>query len=82
MASDNGTAPQARLYHMYDRLFEQRNVEQHAFHIIPHLKPNSRIIDVGCGIGSITLDLAQRVPDGFVVGVDHSEGRSASPIKP
>jgi ubiquinone/menaquinone biosynthesis C-methylase UbiE len=32
-----------------------------------------RILDVGCGPGSITVGLAARVPDGEVVGVDVSK---------
>ncbi|KAJ3577080.1 hypothetical protein NPX13_g3487 [Xylaria arbuscula] len=32
-----------------------------------------RILDVGCGPGTITLDFADHVPEGSVVGVDMSE---------
>lgn len=31
-----------------------------------------RILDIGCGEGSITLDLAKKVPQGFAVGLDFS----------
>jgi trans-aconitate 2-methyltransferase len=33
-----------------------------------------RILDLGCGDGSITERLAELVPDGFVLGIDASEG--------
>lgn len=34
------------------------------------IKPNSVILDVGCGPGSITIDLAKRVPLGKVIGIE------------
>jgi SAM-dependent methyltransferase len=34
-----------------------------------------RVLDVGCGPGSITLDLAERVAPGAVVGVDRDDGQ-------
>ena len=38
--------------------------------LLPHLRPGMRLLDVGCGVGSITLDLAELVAPGKVVGVD------------
>ncbi|KAJ5279328.1 methyltransferase type 11 [Penicillium angulare] len=37
--------------------------------IKPHMKP----LDVGCGPGSITLDLATYVPNGTITGIDRKE---------
>lgn len=37
---------------------------------LKYVKPADRILDVGCGPGSITNDLAQYVPQGEVIGVD------------
>ena len=34
------------------------------------VRPDMDILDVGCGPGSITCDLARWVPDGHVIGVD------------
>jgi SAM-dependent methyltransferase len=34
-----------------------------------------RVLDVGCGPGTITAEIARRVPDGDVVAVDSSEAR-------
>ncbi|KXT13336.1 hypothetical protein AC579_6034 [Pseudocercospora musae] len=53
--------------------FSYRSADEHATHLLPYIKPDSRIIDVGCGTGSITLDLARRAPQGFVLGIDYSE---------
>ncbi|OCH91145.1 S-adenosyl-L-methionine-dependent methyltransferase [Obba rivulosa] len=54
------------------RGFSWRTVENSAAYIIPYLKPDMVILDVGCGPGTITLDLANRVPNGRVVGVDNT----------
>jgi len=49
-----------------------RTVENSANFLIPYLDPGSDVLDVGCGPGSITVELAQRVNPGRVVGVDVS----------
>ena len=38
------------------------------------LRGDERILDLGCGDGAITAQLAQLVPHGSVVGIDASEG--------
>jgi trans-aconitate 2-methyltransferase len=38
-----------------------------------HLKGSERVLDVGCGDGRITVEVADRVARGAVVGVDSSE---------
>lgn len=48
-----------------------RTVENSAAHLIPHLRPGSDVLDVGCGPGTITLDLARRVTPGRVLGIDN-----------
>ncbi|MFD0560196.1 methyltransferase family protein [Stackebrandtia endophytica] len=47
-----------------------RTVENSAGYLLPHLRPGMSILDVGCGPGTITIDLAERVTPGRVVGVD------------
>jgi len=37
------------------------------------LNVNERILDLGCGDGTLTAELAQLVPDGFVLGIDGSQ---------
>lgn len=51
-----------------------RTAENSAGYLLDRLRPGDRILDVGCGPGTITADLARRVPDGAVVGVDRAEG--------
>ncbi|MGG5260619.1 methyltransferase domain-containing protein [Phycicoccus avicenniae] len=50
-----------------------RTAENSAAYLLPHLTQEARVLDVGCGPGTITLDLARRVPAGHVVGTDRSE---------
>ncbi len=40
---------------------------------IPHLKPGFNVLDCGCGVGSLTLDIAELVAPGKVIGVDMDE---------
>lgn len=47
-----------------------RSAENSAAYLLPHLKPHMRILDVGCGPGTITAGLADRVPRGHVTGID------------
>ena len=49
-----------------------RTVENSAGYLIPHLSPGLDVLDVGCGPGTITVDLARRVSPGSVVGIDRS----------
>jgi SAM-dependent methyltransferase len=47
-----------------------RTAENSAAYLLPHLTPHALILDIGCGPGTITADLADRVPRGHVTGVD------------
>ncbi|KAF2691646.1 methyltransferase UbiE [Lentithecium fluviatile CBS 122367] len=50
-----------------------RTVENSCPHLLPYLNnPSLKVLDVGCGPGTITVDLASRVPQGFVLGIDPS----------
>jgi trans-aconitate methyltransferase len=37
------------------------------------LKGSESLLDIGCGDGKLTIEIAKRVPDGNVVGIDNSE---------
>jgi ubiquinone/menaquinone biosynthesis C-methylase UbiE len=53
----------------------RRTLESHGAFFIPHLRPGMAVLDCGCGPGSITLGIAERVGHGTVVGVDISESQ-------
>lgn len=48
----------------------RRTAEEAAAFLLPHLSPSIRLLDFGCGPGSITVGLARRIPEGEVVGID------------
>jgi ubiquinone/menaquinone biosynthesis C-methylase UbiE len=49
-----------------------RTAENSAGHLLAHLRPGLDVLDIGCGPGTITVDLAVRVAPGRVVGIDAS----------
>lgn len=48
----------------------RRTAKDSAAFLLPHINPTNHILDVGCGPGTITADLAELVPHGRVVGID------------
>ena len=47
-----------------------RTAENSAAYLLPHLSSGQRLLDVGCGPGTITADLAELVAPGEVVALD------------
>ncbi len=57
-----------------NKIFDQRSLEIDYATIVPVLTPGLRVLDVGCGTGSISSDIAKRVgPTGYVIGIDNTE---------
>lgn len=54
------------------RSHSQRTAANSAAYLLGHLQPGLDLLDVGCGPGTITLDLAELVAPGRVVGIDAS----------
>ena len=46
-----------------------------------NLRGDEHILDLGCGDGVLTAELARLVPDGFVLGIDSSRGMIATARK-
>jgi SAM-dependent methyltransferase len=70
------------------RSHKRRTAENSSGYLLPLLPGTGRLLDIGCGPGTITADLAARIPGGHVVGIDaasdvldvarkeaHSQGR-------
>ncbi|MGZ4755165.1 MAG: methyltransferase domain-containing protein [Acidimicrobiia bacterium] len=54
------------------RSHEWRTAENSAGYLLARLTPGLDLLDVGCGPGTITIDLAGRVAPGAVVGIDRA----------
>ena len=52
------------------QMYAGRTAQTNAAFLLPHLQPGMSVLDVGCGLGSITMGLAECVAPGRVVGVD------------
>ncbi|KAJ5953263.1 S-adenosyl-L-methionine-dependent methyltransferase [Penicillium verhagenii] len=52
------------------RSHSTRTALNSASFLLPHLKPHMKILDIGCGPGTITVDLATYVPQGHVTGLE------------
>ena len=55
-----------------------RTAENSAAYLLPRLKPADRVLDVGIGPGTITIDLAGRLSEGSVVGIDSAPAAVAA----
>jgi SAM-dependent methyltransferase len=47
-----------------------RTAQNSAGYLLPELRPADRVLDIGCGPGTITAGLAALVPEGSVTGID------------
>ncbi len=78
-ATQPNSEPREQVTHGHDkavtRVMGHRTAATHAAFFTPHLRSGMRLLDCGCGPGSITLDLAQLVAPGGVVGVDLAENQ-------
>jgi SAM-dependent methyltransferase len=70
------SAPEAYLHGHHDSVLRShrwRTAQNSAGYLLPQLDPAARVLDVGCGPGTITVGLAALVPGGEVVGIDSAE---------
>jgi SAM-dependent methyltransferase len=63
------------------RDYAGRTAEMQAAFVLPHLGPGMRLLDVGCGPGTITLGLARAVSPGRVTGIDHDPDHVAAALR-
>lgn len=70
----SGATAAARYTHGFDesvlRSHRRRTAQNSAGYLIPHLRPGSRLLDVGSGAGTITADLLRLVAPGAVTALE------------
>ncbi len=54
----------------YLRILSARSAADACGYLMPHLKPGLRVLDVGCGPGSISAGLAETIAPGELHGID------------
>ena len=59
------------------QLLDRRNAHTHGAHLVPWLRTGLRLLDFGCGPGTVSVGLAAAVDPGEVHGIDMEE----SPIE-
>ena len=55
------------------RAHRVRTAENSAGYLLPHLRPGMSVLDVGCGPGTITVDLAARIAPGQLTAVEQTD---------
>src|SRR5437016_343614 len=53
-------------------LMAKRTISEHAAFLMPYLRPGMRLVDCGCGPGTMTIGFAEFLKPAEVVGLDIS----------
>jgi SAM-dependent methyltransferase len=67
---DRCAVRQAQTQSDVESAIKARSADVYAGFLLPYLRPDVAVLDCGCGKATITLGLAEAVPDGRFVGVD------------
>ena len=59
------------------QLLHRRSLEKDAAYLFPYLKPGLKVLDFGCGPGTMSVGLASAVQPGEVHGIDIEESQIA-----
>lgn len=62
-------------YEDLPQVYITRSAEKDAAYLLPHLKPGMRVLDIGCGPGSISAGLAASVAPGEFHGIDMAQSQ-------
>ena len=58
-----------------EQLFSRRTAASHAGYLLPYLKAGMKVLDIGCGPGSISVGLADAVAPGELYGIDMEQSQ-------
>ena len=61
--------------HEYVRYLMRHTAESNAAYLRPYLRPGLRVLDMGCGPGSISVGLARAIDPGEMHGIDMEESQ-------
>ena len=77
MADSTSGTPQYTMGYSeeFRQMLDRRSAESHAAYLLPHLKSGDRVLDVGCGPGTISVGLARLVEPGEMHGIDMEESQ-------
>ena len=72
MADNEKTAPEYTMGYdeVFQTLLNRRSAATHAAYLLPNLKLGMRVLDFGCGPGTISMGLAEAVKPGELHGID------------
>jgi len=55
-----------------NKIFERRTLSSDYRTLLPLLSPGMKILDVGCGTGTLTNEVAAHIGDGTIIGLDNT----------
>ena len=59
----------------FRQLLDRRSAATHASYLLPHLERGLKVLDFGCGPGTISVGLAEKVAPGELHGIDMEESQ-------
>ncbi len=59
----------------FQKLLRRRSAELNAGYLLPHLRSGMRLLDIGCGPGTISVGLAEAIDPGELHGIDIEESQ-------